>query len=1385
MVNAKYKDYIELNSEFVPVFSDGIDRKNPGIWKSFYPHQTFNEIVECLFKALEMRRTEDRKSIWVVGAYGTGKTFASFVLKHILEDDLDDVKEFIVKNSMQSNFIPRLEAIRDSGKVLVVHRSASSDITGDNMFFNILQTSVRKILVQNGCSYMGGKTSYDNILDILKNENSPFNFKIVFNTHRNYFSEFASPQDVISFLEMKGPELSAELLERISEVMIKSNFNYASSVSDIREWISDIIKGNNLKAIVFIWDEFSDFFKLNPTVTGFQEITQFSETIPFYFVLITHRNVDQLIHELGTRKKLEARFSNKVISMPEFTAIELISRAIGTVPKVQDDWEEIKVSLWDSVKKAETLISRNTSEVNITSALKKLLPLHPYASYILTTFSQAVSSNQRTMFQFLEEESRNGNFQWFIENNSIEDWPLMTADYLWDYFFQLDNVDFDENIRNKISYFQINEKQCANEIELKIFKATMLLEAMQWKVGGRHSLLKPTLSNISAVFSGTPAADKVRMTLDKLVQNHVLNSVKEDVEDILYIVASTDISSTELQKLQTEIAASITFEKIISDPTYPIYKGFELSGYLEVRFNIHHFSCNNFRKVYELQNHEPNIIPLALIYAKTESDLAKIDQLIQHDKSDEYVLINTGLPLMEREWNEFITQRAYAKHYADRGDSDREKFHKQSASNILERWRQRLEVTQMKVYAPENFERVFVGSSQFIRVLEDINLKNFPLGVENIIDNDILFKTSGYSDKAVKMGMNKEHVTTFYKYIKDKLEDSGIWNNEHYWQNYSNHPVSKMKIALENFIEKKFDEGKPVGVYELWEVLSKKPFGLMRCIISAFLFGFLMKEYANGNYYKYDEYNSVELTYEGLADIINLTVRDDQKAENQFIIKMKPEHKQLCETLCSIFKLPPNNNALNSLRLDIRNYLRDANLPLWAARSYIHLLNELGEYELVNFNDLMNAIKLLSEFASPNNMQNEQAIADRICHILNVNQEFGMILKDIVSIDKLRDGMVAYIDSKKPELVEIIKSLGVDKPKLLSEMMDRLTGDSSWLWDSADFDALIEKIYEEYNLIDALNSIYTLPVNSFEKALNSASEILNSIRIPYVLFRDDCGEVKDVFDKLMYLTESKGESNLLNKVEIAELVRQKSFIFKDYLKNIINVFKNKAQIIIDCELDDGVCHELYKEMPTKVFNAGVEEYSDQLKAVYISKTNDQKFKDLLEKWRIISNTSTPSEWSKKHIIPILCLFDGWLANKARIFFDLINSRHAQSISASIIDEAIKFLENESIFGVLSDINKCNALFGNYVSGEYGPILEDVESLKKRLMDQLGDDVYNWYLRKSEIDKTVADYAFDLYKQNYYMKVYERINNLPAEKVKEYLKELIKNEPLIGVKILRN
>ena len=48
-------------------------------------------------------------------------------------------------------------------------------------------------------------------------------------------------------------------------------------------WIEEIIKINDLKAIAFIWDEFTEFFKNNARhLTGFQQIVDLSSRMPFY-----------------------------------------------------------------------------------------------------------------------------------------------------------------------------------------------------------------------------------------------------------------------------------------------------------------------------------------------------------------------------------------------------------------------------------------------------------------------------------------------------------------------------------------------------------------------------------------------------------------------------------------------------------------------------------------------------------------------------------------------------------------------------------------------------------------------------------------------------------------------------------------------------------------------------------------------------------------------------------------------------------------------------------------------------------------------------------------------------------------------------------------------
>ena len=47
------------------------------------------------------------------------------------------------------------------------------------------------------------------------------------------------------------------------------------------KWIESIIKENNLSGILFVWDEFTEYFLNNPnSLTGFQTLTEISQPQP-------------------------------------------------------------------------------------------------------------------------------------------------------------------------------------------------------------------------------------------------------------------------------------------------------------------------------------------------------------------------------------------------------------------------------------------------------------------------------------------------------------------------------------------------------------------------------------------------------------------------------------------------------------------------------------------------------------------------------------------------------------------------------------------------------------------------------------------------------------------------------------------------------------------------------------------------------------------------------------------------------------------------------------------------------------------------------------------------------------------------------------------------
>lgn len=93
----KYSDFIHLQN-FLPVY-DILDESSSS-WQSFIPTTQFDEMLQRSLTAITSTEVSKRKSVWVRGTFGTGKSHASAVIKHLLCDNFDAINSYIdnIKN---------------------------------------------------------------------------------------------------------------------------------------------------------------------------------------------------------------------------------------------------------------------------------------------------------------------------------------------------------------------------------------------------------------------------------------------------------------------------------------------------------------------------------------------------------------------------------------------------------------------------------------------------------------------------------------------------------------------------------------------------------------------------------------------------------------------------------------------------------------------------------------------------------------------------------------------------------------------------------------------------------------------------------------------------------------------------------------------------------------------------------------------------------------------------------------------------------------------------------------------------------------------------------------------------------------------------------------
>lgn len=1395
-----YQDFIKVDPNFIPVFSSNSDRVYPDKWQSFYPHDSFRDVLTSVVEMLEKSSTTKDMPQWMSGAYGTGKTYASFTIKHILEDPLESIEPYFVQNKMESIWT-RVKGIRAKGDILVVHKSSSAGIDSQNKLFNAITASVREALVTKSYSYIGSASRYDKVLSILKDPNSSFNFSGAFNKYKARFTEYSSPKDVIDDLENLPQEDTLDLLDIVIQIAEEENYNWSSTPEEVINWLEDVRIGNNIYAIVMMWDEFTEFFKNNQNnITGLQEIAHAASRIHFYFFLITHSDVNQLIADQSARKIMQARFISNQLRLGENTAFTLLGQALRHEPDLQHDWDEVVDSLWASVKRGSVDHIKAKDSSLVDSDFKNLFPMHPYTSYLLKFIAQDISSNQRTMFQFLsgdytDNDGERTNFKWFIDHFAFDygAWNLLTPDYLWDYFFFADNVDLDGSFMDAISHYNNFESACgtgdSGDTCRKVLKVALLLSALYTKNGsvsrsGVTSLLRPTAKNIIACFVGTPLGNKVTEHLNLLSSKGVLGAV-EDLNDVLYVITAVAIDKDRMEKMEEDARKAFPFEKIIIDPIYAITSKFAPNGFMAERCAIQVVTSSNARTVANKYVPESNKIAVFYLFAKNEAEQGKTSDAIRSiysEISERCIVVDfTSLPFTEDRYERFIKSKAKEKYFGNfPNQRDQMNLAKKSSEGIISEWTRALVTALLRVYNTTDESAAASGGANLRKKLNELNSIFYGCGLEEISQNDKLFASSGFKDVVGKIAMGKETVPPNYSYLKSistVLEHDGIWTNPEYWKVHPNHVVSKMKVAVEDVISKGFENNSMICISDIWKALTLPPFGLLPCTGAVFLMAFLLKEYADTSYYKQDiNNNTVSLNYSDLSELIYGVVKGLPKASAQYIVRQKPSHISFCKITGEIFKIAKDKrNSISDISKNLNIYLTNNVYPLWSLASYVD--EEMDEHPL--HDELTQLINLLCEFVNPEALitRDKTKVAEEINDLYLRNAGIDVVLSSIVTSDCLRNGMVYYIALQKPELAMLTTKLKVDSNEYLSLLTKKLSSDSSYLWQKGDIDHQIDSLYIDLRLIDAINGILATPQKRFAEAREGLIEKLNYIKVPDVIIEERHGNLKSILQQFYAIRNNA----VTDKSAAANLIIGMTDEFLSFFNNQFDTFAEVIRFRIDNNVTAEELEHLFSNVPSGMLFKKVDEFTLAMKQTLDKFRKNQKIRKLFSAWQKATNTTSPFEWSKVNGIPLLCMFPEDITTAQQVFGAL--NRTINLPSKDAIDIAIEFV-NSTKLDILKDIPTCTREFVQYFCDEYAYVVEDADTLRDTLRCIAGSNVYEWYFKKSQCKSALREMVTKRYKIKYCAKAKERIHTLTAEQAQCYLESLIENDPLLGIRILQ-
>lgn len=1382
MASKKYCEYFDVNESYFPCIDESaINAGAP--WETTYPHETF---IDLLNSAEKMLGGTTNRSIWIHGAYGTGKSQCAYALKKILEVPNDELRAYwdryepLKKNKA---LLEKLIGHKEQG-VLTAYRYASGSITSPQLLFLAVQESIRAALDAVPGSYKGENTLKESVIAWLT-DSSHNAFVNSLLQKPEWVSEFSqsSADEIINSLRKRSDVSS--LMESIFKMAEKEGITALSLTADsLCAWIKDIVAQNHTK-VVLIWDEFSGFFRQNRnSLDEFQKIVALCQETHFYFVIVTHPITSiagASISKDDPMSVVQQRYKQIEITLPPNIAFELIGHAFSVIPAAKDQWEVMTGDLNSKISASKIAVMK-AAVVKSDSVMQHMLPIHPMAALVLKNIASAFQSNQRSMFDFIKtpKDLDVHAFQWFIQNTRPDsDRSLLTVDMLWDFFYEKGKDYLTSDIKLILDTYP--QQTNLTEKEKVVLKTILIMQAVDQRLGGTIPVLKATDQNLSYAFEGDwdVYENECKSIAKALVKKGVLIQTPIADGKQVYSAAVLAGDGAKIDRLKDEVRKNGTITKLVEEGTQ-LASALSLTPPLRLRYAVNTdtgalpvVTVTNFvkmmdqLKVKDTSWHFFAVLALARTDEEAQTFRNMIKKTIGNAEYKTILVIDAlSSPLGLELFEEYVSYSAMSMYY-NGNNNQQSKDNARKAREVLDRtWRDRIHDGSFIVwsYANQDGEKA-TGANAVHTIMQTVVLNRY---------NHVPDFTKGLTESQLKNTQTKQ-VAKYGFGLSDvkgliagceKTVLGKVWNRDTYWsdQELEKEPISIIKRSVDKLIHEAFRENGRISIDEICELLETA-YGFAPCNLTAFVLGFLLKEYKGDPFRSQDSEGLREsMTPDKLSEMIGNYY--SKKAKTTYIVSLTPEEKSFYELTEKAWRITPNTctspTQASSL---IQAKMRDFVYPVWTLEE----VDNTGVYDIVK--------KYIALIQSDGKAAH--TIAIEIGKIGMQRSSCGDHLQALLTADNCLNGMSLFIQHfEGGKLSTLAKEIGASD-HVLSDIKKLFSVKHAAQWIASTGEDEIRKLTVEYSFVKVTNALLNVSKDSKEGAFKSWRELLKFLGLSCESIQAKYPALNNLFTLLLKIVNYEDilpdnmkmlrDELTIHNTEMHDLLSSPLNSFIDLYAPYLTGFSHE-----ECEIiKNSITEDMFVLSATKG-NAVVKKAADDYRK---GQVKDQLFRLWSER---TGGTKSPKHWSEHYKTPILCCIDPEIYGEAKKAFAVLNSSQH---SESEIKMALEFCEGADFFDMIADSDYRNKCFMEQIVGCYSKLLPDITAIRSALEDT---DIapYDW-ADDPRIKAKIKNMASVEYNAGGSDAAINTIESMPIDQLKTWLKQLAVSDMELGVKIISN